>query len=74
MLLAKVECKNTTVEKLAEYLTEVITEPGFRVWLYGKKVYAIFKVRSIDTLKKLIKNFRINDVKFKFFRVQEDQL
>lgn len=73
MFLAKVECKNVTVERLAEHLAE-ITEPGFRVWLYNKRVYAIFKVRSLVALNKLIENFRADDVKFRFFRVQEDQL
>lgn len=70
MFLAKVECKNVTVEKIAEFLVEV-TEPGFRVWLYKKKVYSIFKVNSISTVKGLIESFKANNIKFRFFRIEE---
>jgi hypothetical protein len=69
MFLVKVECKNVTVEKIAENLAE-ITEPGFRVWLYKKKVYSIFKVGSISTLRALILNFKANNVKFRFYRIE----
>jgi len=71
MLLAKIECKNITVEKLAEYLTE-ITEQGFRVWLYDKRVYAIFRVSSISILKKLIEKLRrVKNLDLRFFRIEE---
>jgi len=36
MLLAKIECKNVSVEKLAECLAQIV-EPFFRVWLYVRK-------------------------------------
>jgi len=70
MLLAKVECEKITVEKLMEFLVDT-TEQGFRVWLYDKKVYAIFKTGSIATLRRLIESFRANNVKFRFFRIEE---
>jgi len=71
MLLAKIECKNITVEKLAEQLTE-IAEQGFRVWLYDKKVYAILKVSSISVLKKLIEKLKeVKNLEFRFFRIEE---
>jgi hypothetical protein len=70
MFLVKVECKNVKVEKIAENLAE-ITEPGFRVWLYKKKVYSIFKVNTISTLRRLIENFEAINVKFRFFRIEE---
>jgi hypothetical protein len=70
MFLVKVECKNVKVEKIAKHLAE-ITEPGFRVWLYKKKVYSIFKVNCISTLRRLIKNFEAKNVKFRFFRIEE---
>jgi len=50
MLLVKVECKNVATEKLAEILSNY-TEPGFRVWLYNKRIYAIFRLSSISPLK-----------------------
>lgn len=71
MLLAKIECKNISVEKLAECLAQIV-EPFFRVWLYDKKVYAIFKVSSMSTLKQLISKLNaIEHLKFKFYRVEE---
>lgn len=74
MLLAKIECKNITVEKLAERLTE-IAEQGFRVWLYDKKVYAIFRVSSISILKKLVEKLkRVKNLELKFFRIEEVSL
>jgi len=74
MLLAKIECKNITTEKLAEHLTEV-AEQGFRVWIYDKKVYAIFRVSSISILRKLVKKLkRVKNLEFRFFRVDEVSL
>jgi len=74
ILLTKIECKNITVEKLAEYLTE-ITEQGFRVWLYDKKIYAIFTVSSISILKKLVEKLkRVKNLEFRFFRIEEVSL
>jgi len=71
MLLAKIECKNITVDKLAEHLTEA-AEQGFRVWLYYKKVYAIFRVSSISILKKFIEKLkRAKNLQFKFFGIEE---
>jgi len=71
MLLEKIECKNITVEKLAELLTDVV-EQGFRVWIYDKKVYAIFKVSSISILKKLVEKLkRVKNLEFRFFRIEE---
>jgi len=70
MFLVKVECKNVTVEKLAECLAKVV-KPFFRVWLYDKKVYATFKVSSITTLNQLIKMLsEIKHLKFKFYRIE----
>jgi len=70
MLLTKVECEKITVEKLGEHLVYTV-EQGFRVWLYNKKVYATFKISSFPALKKLIENFKANNVKFRFFRIEE---
>jgi len=71
MLLAKIECKNMTVDKLAEHLTEA-AEQGFKVWLYDKKVYAIFRVSSISVLKKFIEKLkRAKNLQFKFFGIEE---
>jgi hypothetical protein len=71
MLLAKIECKNVTVEKLADYLAD-LTEPSFRVWLYDKKIYAIFRVSSIVVLKQLIEKLKqVKGLEFRFFRIEE---
>ena len=71
MLLVKVECKNINVEKLAECLAQIV-EPFFRVWLYDKKVYAIFKVSSMSILKQLIDKLNaVRHLKFKFYRIEE---
>jgi len=71
MLLAKIECKNIRVEKLAELLTDVV-EQGFMVWIYDKKVYAIFRVSSIPILKNLVAKLnRVKNLEFRFFRIEE---
>jgi len=71
MFLVKVECKNLEVEKLASYLSEIV-EPFFRVWLFEKKVYAIFKVNSLSTLKTLINKLkRDKHLEFRIFRIEE---
>ena len=71
MLLVKVECKNINVEKLAECLAQIV-EPFFRVWLYDKRVYAIFKVSSMSILKQLIDKLNATQhLKFKFYRIEE---
>ena len=74
MLLAKIECKNITVEKLTEHLTE-IAEQGFRVWIYDKKIYVIFRVSSISILKKFVEKLkRVKNLEFRFFRMEEGSL
>jgi len=71
MLLAKIECKNMTVEKLAEHLTEA-AEQSFRVWLYDKKVYAVFRASSISILRNLVEKLkRVKNHEFIFFRIEE---
>ena len=72
MLLAKIECKNVSVEKLAKILTKD-SEQGFKIWLYKKKVYAVFRVGSITVLKRIIQRMsRVKKIKFRFFRVEEE--
>jgi len=70
MLLAKVEFEKIAVEKLVEFLVDT-TEQGFRIWLYDKKVYAIFKIGTTAVLRRLIESFKANNVKFRFFRIEE---
>ena len=70
MLLAKVECKNIEVEKLASYLSKLV-RPFFTVWLYDNKAYAAFKVNSISQLKDLIDELRENKhLRLKFYRIE----
>jgi len=72
MLLVKVECKNVTVEKLAEILTKK-AEQGFKIWIYEKKVYAVFRIGSITVLKRIIQRMKhIKRFKFRFFRIEEE--
>jgi len=70
MLLIKVECKNIATEKLAEILSDCV-EPGFRVWFYNKRIYAIFRFSSISSLKNLAEKFRELRIKFNFYRIDE---
>lgn len=69
MLLAKVECEKISVERLAGLL--LISTRQFKVWLYGKKVYASFFTDSFTLLKSLIKTLEVNKVRFRFYRVEE---
>ena len=69
MFLAKIECEKTTVEKIAEIL--LVTTNQFRIWLYDKKVYASFFVNSFALLKSLIKTLEANEIKFRFYRIEE---
>ena len=70
MLLVKAECKNVVTEKLAEILSDY-AEPGFRVWMYEKRIYAIFGLSSISSLKILTEKFRELRIKFNFYRIEE---
>jgi len=71
MLLVKLECRKIAVEELVELLSDY-AELGFRVWLYDKKVYAIFKISSMSVLKQLIDKLNaIHHLKFKFYRIEE---
>lgn len=70
MLLVKAECKDIATEKLAEILSDY-AEPGFRVWLYNKRTYAIFRLGSISSLKNLAEKFRELKIRFSFYRIEE---
>jgi len=70
MLLAKVEFEKVSVEKIVEHLADK-TEAGLRVWLYDKKVYAMFKTSSLAMLKRIIESFKANNIKHRFFRIEE---
>ena len=69
MLEAKVE-SNLSVETLFSYLSE-LSAPGFKVWLHNKKAYAIFKVSSLDSLRKLAETIDQRRRNCKFLRIVE---
>jgi len=69
MLLARIECEKTTVERLLEIL--LATTGRFKIWLHNKRVYASFYVRSLSLLKGLIRTLEANKVKFRFYRIEE---
>jgi len=70
MLLVKAEYKNIATEKLAEILSDHV-ELGFRVWMYNKRIYAIFRLSSISSLRILTEKFRELRIKFNFYRIEE---
>ncbi len=70
MLETKVE-SNLSVETLFAYLEEV-SAPGFKVWLHDKKSYAIFKVVSLEGLRKLSERIEQRGQKCRFLRISED--
>ncbi len=69
MLEVKVE-SNLSVETLFSYLSE-LSAPGFKVWLHDKKAYAIFKVSSLDSLRKLAETIEQRRRNCKFLRIVE---
>ncbi len=68
-LEAKVE-SNLSVETLSAYLDE-LSAPGFKVWLHHKKTYAIFKVNSLESLRKLAERIEERG-RLKFLRILEE--
>ena len=70
VLEAKVE-SNLSVETLCAYLEEV-SAPGFKVWLHDKKSYTIFKVISLESLRKLSERIEQKGQKCRFLRISED--
>ena len=69
MLEAKVE-SNLSVETICAYLDELVA-PGFKVWLHDKKTYAIFKVSSLESLRKLAERIEERGG-LKFLRIVEE--
>ena len=69
VLEAKVE-SNLSVETLSAYLDE-LSAPGFKVWLHNKKAYAIFKVNSLESLRKLSERIEERGT-LKFLRITDD--
>jgi hypothetical protein len=55
MLKIGIECKDIAPEKLFTVLESEV-KPCFKVWMYNKKVYAIFRLDSSIELKPLLKN------------------
>ena len=71
VLEAKVE-SNLSVETICAYLDELVA-PGFKVWLHDKKAYAIFKVSSLESLRKLAERIEQRGRSCKFLRIVEEQ-
>ena len=71
VLEAKVE-SNLSVETLCAYLDEV-SAPGFKAWLHDKKAYAIFKVSSLESLRKLAERIEQKGRRCRFLRIVEDR-
>ena len=71
VLEAKVE-SNLSVETLCAYLDE-LSALGFEVWLHDKKAYAIFKVSSLENLRKLAERIEQIGSRLKFLRIEEEQ-
>ena len=71
VLEAKVE-SNLSIETLCAYLDE-FSAPGFKIWLHDKKAYAIFKVSSLENLRKLGERIEQIGSRLKFLRIEEEQ-
>ena len=69
-LETKIE-SNISVETLCAYLDE-FSAPGFKIWLHDKKAYAIFKVSSLESLRKLAERIEARGSRLKFLRIVED--
>jgi len=48
-----------------------MASPGYKVWLYESKVYAIFTLDSYPSFKILIQELRQKNFRFKLLRVEE---
>ena len=70
VLQAKVE-SNLSVETLCGELGD-LSAPGFKVWLHDKKAYAIFKVTSLENLRKLAERIEQRGRSCKFLRIVEE--
>ena len=68
-LEVKVE-SDLSVETLFAYLEE-LSAPGFKVWLHDKKSYAIFRVSSLESLRKLAEKMELRGRNCKFLRIVE---
>jgi hypothetical protein len=70
VLEAKVQ-SNLSVESLCSFLDE-LSAPGFKIWLHEKRTYAIFKVSSLDTLRKLAERIEQGGRSCKILRIVEN--
>jgi len=70
MLRIGLECKKSTTQKLFSLLRGNV-QPCFKVWMYGKSVYAIFRINSFSALNDLIEKLDGCGLKFKVFRIEE---
>ena len=71
VLLVNMECKGIEVEELFSQLSGYV-EPKFKIWLYKKKVYSVFRISSFSILKELVRRLdQINHFKYTIFRIEE---
>jgi len=69
MLIAKIEC-DLPVETLSAHISQ-LAEVGFTVWLHKKKTQAVFKVTSIQELRRLAQSIERVGFRCKFLSVAE---
>jgi len=58
------------LERVVELIVKMAS-PGYKVWLYESKVYAIFTLDSYPSFKMLIQELRQKNFRFKLLRVEE---
>jgi len=62
-----VECKNVKSEKIAKILDKVTN--NFNIWLHDDSVYAFFRIKSLEQLKKVKE--KLSRIEFRFIKIQK---
>lgn len=68
MIGPRIECADHDIENVAKCLGKL---GNYKIWVYGDKAYAVFKVKSISAFRALMIRLKSRKIQFKVLRIEK---
>lgn len=68
MISLRIECADYDIENVAKCLESL---GSYKIWVYGDKAYAVFKVKSISALRVLGRRLKSRKIQFKVLKIEK---
>lgn len=67
MINLRIECADYDIKNMAKCLEKL---GNYKIWVYGDKAYAVFKVKSISAFRALSRGFKSRKIRFKVMKIE----